>query len=145
MPASRWSPLLGWRESAGYLTRGGCGELVDRTLHPVAHAVIPHRGHLVVIGRCRLQTHYAYTENRLSMTLVEPDVIFCRLAQIIGIGPIVYNGVMVVVASRIIGGPPDDCEVVVRNFERWLLEDLDVRGFRRRRRILSDDRVAKQH
>ena len=54
---SRRMPLFGRRESAGYLTRGGCGELVDRTLHPIAHTVIPHRGHLVVIGRRRLQTH----------------------------------------------------------------------------------------
>jgi hypothetical protein len=79
------------------------------------------------------------------MTLVEPDVIFRRLAQIIGISPIVYHGIMVVVASRIIGGPPDDGEVVVGNFERWPLEDLDVRGFRRRRRILSDDRMGEEH
>jgi aspartyl-tRNA(Asn)/glutamyl-tRNA(Gln) amidotransferase subunit A len=33
------------------------------------------------------------------MALIEPDVIFRRLAQIIRIRPIVYHGVMVVIAS----------------------------------------------
>jgi hypothetical protein len=47
------------------------------------------------------------------MALVEPDVIFRRLAQIIGIRPILYDGVMVVVASRIVGGPSDDGDIVV--------------------------------
>ena len=60
------------------------------------------------------------------MALVEPDVIFRRLAQIIGIRPIVYDGVMVVVASRIGGGPSDDGDVVVGGFERWPFEDLDA-------------------
>jgi hypothetical protein len=50
------------------------------------------------------------------MVLVEPDMIFRRLAQIIGIRPIMYDEVMVVVASWIIGGPSDDGEVVVGNF-----------------------------
>ena len=78
------------------------------------------------------------------MTLVEPDVVFRRLAQVIGISSIVYNGVMVVVASRIVGGPSDDGDIVVRNFERWTLGDLDMLGPWRWRRILSDDRAAKE-
>ena len=129
--------------SAGLLTWGGCGELVDRTLHPVAYTIIPHRGYLVVIGRRRLQTIHAHPEDCLRMTLVEPDVIFRRLAQVIGIGSIVYHRVMVVVASRIGGSPSDDGDVVVGNFERWPFDDLDVLGLRRRRRILSDDGDAK--
>jgi len=28
--------LLGLRVSAGYLTRGGCGKVVDGALHPIA-------------------------------------------------------------------------------------------------------------
>ena len=73
------------------------------------------------------------------MGLIEPDVIFRRLAQIIRIRPIVYDGVMVVVASRIVGGPSDDGDVVVGNFERWPFDDLDMLGPRRRRRDLSAD------
>jgi hypothetical protein len=78
------------------------------------------------------------------MTLVEPDVIFRRVAQVIGIGSIVYNGVMVVIASRIVGRPSDDGDVVMGNFERWPFGDLEVLGPGRRRGILSGDRAAKE-
>jgi hypothetical protein len=46
---------------------------------------------------------------------------------------------VIVVPARVGGGPSDDGEVVVGNFESWRLDDLDVRGFRRWRRILSVD------
>ena len=69
------------------------------------------------------------------MDLIEPDVIFRRLAQIIRIIPIVYNGVMVVIASRIIGSPSDNGDVVMGNCERWPFDDLDMLSPRRRRRI----------
>ena len=72
-------PSHWWRESAGYLTRGGCGEVVDRTLHPIALTITPHRGHLVVIGSLRLQTIHPHPEDRLWMATVKPDVIFRRL------------------------------------------------------------------
>ena len=121
----------------------GCGELVDSAPHAIALTIGLHRGYLVIIGGIRLQRLHAHPEDRLWMALVEPDVIFRRLAQIIGIRPIVYDGVMVVVASRIIGGPSDDGDVVVGSFERWPFEDLDVFGLRRRRRILSGDGDAK--
>src|SRR5258708_37201267 len=51
---------------------------------------------------------------------------------------------MVVVASRIGGGPSDNGQVVMGNFERWPFDDLDVLDSRLRRRILSDDRAAKE-
>src|SRR5271166_5548113 len=137
-------PLLGRRVSAGYLTRGGGGELVDKALHPIAPPIVPHRRHLVVIGGVWFQTLQAHPKNRLRMGLVEPDVIFRRLAQIVGIRTVVRHRVMIVIASRVGGGPSDDGEVVVGNFESWRLDDLDVRGFRRWRRILSDDGAAKE-
>ena len=84
-----WLPLLGRRVSAGYLARGGCGEVVDSALHPIAYPIVPHRRHLVVVGGVRFQTLQARPEYRFWMTLVEPDVIFRRLAQIVGIGPVV--------------------------------------------------------
>src|SRR5882757_5845921 len=65
MAAPCWLPLFWLRVGAGYLTRGGCGELADRALHPIALTTAAHRGHLVVIGRLRLQTVYPHTENRL--------------------------------------------------------------------------------
>src|SRR5947209_16630800 len=78
------------------------------------------------------------------MGSVEPDVIFRRLAQILGVRPIVYHGEMVVVASRIGSSPSDDREVVVGNFERWPLKDLDVLGQLLRRRVLSDHRAGAE-
>src|ERR1700739_4225183 len=51
---------------------------------------------------------------------------------------------MVVIASRIIGSPSDNGDVVMGNFERWPFDDLDMLGPRRRRRILSGDGAAKE-
>ena len=58
-------PLFWLRKSAGYLTRGGCGEVVDRALHTIALTAAARRGHLVVIGRLRLQTVHTHAEDRL--------------------------------------------------------------------------------
>ena len=60
-----WLPLFWLRVSAGYLTQGGCGELVDRALHAIALPTAAHRGHLVIIGRLRLQTVHTHAEDRL--------------------------------------------------------------------------------
>src|SRR5882762_7633517 len=65
-----WLPLLGRRVSAGYLTWGGCGEVVDRALHPIALPTAPHRRHLVVVGGVRVQTLYAHPEDRLRVAAV---------------------------------------------------------------------------
>jgi hypothetical protein len=46
---------------------------------------------------------------------------------------------MIVIPARVGGGPSDDGEVVVGNFERWRLGDLDVPGRLLRRRVLSAD------
>ena len=121
------------------LTRGGCGEVVDRALHPIAPPIVPHRRHRVVVGGVRFQTLQAHPENRFRMALVEPDVIFRRLAQIVGIRTVVHDRAMIVIPARVGGGPSDDGEVVMGNFEPWPFSDLDVRGFRRWRRILSGD------
>ena len=132
-------PLLRLELGAGYLTRGGCGELVDRALHPIALPIVPHRGHLVVVGGLRFQTLDAHAKNRLRVAAVEPDVIFRRLVQILGVGTVVRDGVMIVIPARIGNGSSDDREVIVGNFERWRLGDLDMLGLLLRRRVLSDD------
>jgi hypothetical protein len=46
---------------------------------------------------------------------------------------------MIVIPARVGGGPSDDGEVVVGNFERWRFGDLDVLGLFLRRRVLSAD------
>jgi len=77
------------------------------------------------------------------MVPVEPDVTFRRLAQILGIRPVVHDAVMLVVAARVGGGPPDDGRVVVGRFELRRFGDLDVLGSLLRRRDLSDAEVEK--
>jgi hypothetical protein len=103
-----WLPLLGRRVSAGLLTWGGCGKVVDRTLHPIAYTIVPHRRHRVVVGGVRFQTLQAHPKNRLRMGLVEPDVIFRCLAQIVGIRTVVCDRPMIVIPARVGRGPSDD-------------------------------------
>ena len=59
----------------------GCGELVDGAHHPITLTITLHRGHRVVIGRPRFQAVHAYTEYRLSMVPVEPDVRFMHALE----------------------------------------------------------------
>jgi hypothetical protein len=60
-----------WRVRHDLLAGAGCGELVDTALHPIALTVALRRGHLLVIGRLRLQTGHAHAENRLGMAAVD--------------------------------------------------------------------------
>src|SRR6266436_888029 len=101
MPAPCWLPLLWLRVVIDYLAGRRCGELDDGALHPIAPTTAVCRGHLIVIGRLRLQIHHANPENRLSMGSVEPDVPFRHLAQIVGIRPVMHDPVMLVVAAGI--------------------------------------------
>jgi hypothetical protein len=55
-----------------------------------------------------------------------------------------YDRVMVVVTARIDGGPSDDGDIVMGDFGRWPLDDLDVLGLRRRRRILGEGGAATE-
>src|ERR1700730_14919734 len=145
MPAPCWLPLFWLRVSAGYLTRRGCGELVDRALHPIALTTAAHRGYLVVIGRLRLQTVYPHPENRLCMGPVEPDRGFRGLAQIFGIRTIFWTREVVVIPARVCARPSDDGEVVMGNFELWRFGDLDVLSPLLWRRDLSADWVGEEH
>src|SRR4051812_30136089 len=111
---------------------------LDGALHPVAPTGAVRRGHLVVIGRPRLQAVQARAENRLAMAPIEPDVRLCHLAQLRGIRAVVHDGEMNVHPPRVVGGAPDNRQIVASHFERWPLGDLDMRGFRRRRKYLSD-------
>src|SRR5882757_1975069 len=144
MAAPCWLPLLWLRVVIDYLAERRCGEVDDRALHPIALTIGPHRAHLVVVGRLRLQIHHAHPENRLWMGPVEPDVTFRRLAQILGIRPVVHDAVMFVVAARVGGGPPDHHRVVVCNFKLWPFGDLDVLRPLLRRKHLSDDWVGEE-
>src|SRR5437867_7945279 len=114
-----------------------CGELVDRALHPIALTSALRRGHLVVIGRPRLQTGHAHAENRLGMAPVDAYGRFRCLAQVLGIRTVVHDAEMNVRPPRVVGGPPDNGEVVASQFKRWPFGDVDVLGLLRWRKYLS--------
>jgi hypothetical protein len=116
----------------------GCGELVDRALRSIAPTVALRRGHLIVIGCLRLQAGHAHAKNRLGMRPVELDARLRRLAEVLGIRPVVYDGEMSLRTPGVVGSPPDDGQVRPSPFERRPFDDLDVLGFRRRRNQLSD-------
>src|SRR5712671_5984561 len=139
MAAPCWLPLLWLRVVIDYLAERRCGEVDDRALHPIALTIGLHRAHLVVVGRLRLQIHHAHPKNRLWMGSVEPDVTFRRLAQILGIRPVMHDSVMLVVAARIGGGPPHNGHVADGRFELWLFGDFDVLSLLLRRKDLSVD------
>src|ERR1700730_7768378 len=142
MAAPGWLPLLWLRVSDDALAGRRCGELVDWALHPIALTNAVCRGHLVVIGRLRLQILHAHPENRLWMAPVEPDLGFRRLAELLGIRTVGHDGEMLVRASRVGGGPPDNGNVVVCNFELRPFGDLDVLSPLLRRKDLSDGWVG---
>src|SRR5258708_39891185 len=139
MAAPCWLPLLWLRVVIDYLAERRCGEVDDRALHPIALTIGLHRAHLVVVGRLRLQIHHAHPENRLWMGSVEPDVAFRRLAQILGIRPVMHDAVMLVVSTRVGGGPPHNGHVADGRFELRPFGDLAVCGPRFRRNVLSID------
>src|ERR1700738_3332085 len=139
-----WLPLLWLRVVIDYLAGRRCGELADGALHPIALPILPHRGHLVVIGRLWLQIHQANPENRLWMGPVEPDVTSRRLAQILGIRPVMHDAIMLVVPPRVRGVPPDNGHPGVSRFELRRFGDLDVLSPLLRRKDLSDGRAGEE-
>ena len=82
----------------------------------------------------RLQPH---AEHRFRMGAVEPDVTSCRLVQILGVRPVMDDAVMLVVAARVRGRPPDNRHPRVGRFELRRFGDLDVFGPLLRRKDLS--------
>src|SRR5947209_5580392 len=144
MPAPRPLPLLWLRVVIDYLASRRRGELADGALHPIALTILPHRGHLVVIGRLWLQIHQANPENRLWMGPVEPDMTSCCLAQILGIRPVMHDAIMLVVAARIGGGPPYNRHPGIGRFELRRFGDLDVLSPLLPRKDLSDGQAGEE-
>src|SRR5206468_10914358 len=118
-----WLRIRWWRVSHDSLAGAGCGELVDTALHPIALASDLRRGHLVVIGRLRLQTGHAHAENRLGMAPVDSYGRFRRLAQVLGIRTVLHDSEMNIRPPRVVGGPSDNGEVVASQFKRWPFRD----------------------
>ena len=115
------------------LTRGGCGEVVDRALHPIALPTGPHRRHLVIVGGVRFQRLQAHPKNRLRLAAVEPDVIFRCLAQIVGIRAVVRDRPKSVILQRSLAraylakGQPALAEETLRAAVAAVPEDTSLR------------------
>jgi len=70
-------------------------------------------------------------------------VTFRRLAQIIGIRPVMNDPIMLIVAARIGGGPPHNGHVADGLLELWSVGDLNVLGSLLRREDLSDRHIEQ--
>jgi hypothetical protein len=62
------------------------------------------------------------------MTAVEADGRLRRLAQLRWLHTVTNDGEMIIRPSRIVGGPSDDGDVVMRQLKRRALDDLNVLG-----------------
>src|SRR5439155_23893094 len=126
------------------LARRGCGERADGALHTIARPIALLGGDRVVVRRPWREVVEAYAERRVRMTLVQPDGIFRRLAQILGIGTVVHDAVMHVRPPRVVGRPPDNCQVARGQLEVWPFGDLDTVRFFGRRKYLCGSRLERE-
>src|SRR5882762_4131115 len=136
--------LRGLGASHDSLAGAGCGELADGALHPIARTIALLGGDRVVGRRPWLEALDAHAERRVLMALVQPDGIFRRLAQILGIGAVLHDAVMHVRPPRVVGGPPDDGQMVRGQLERRRFGDLDALGFLGRRKYLRGSRLKRE-
>src|SRR5207245_11321461 len=109
-------------------------ELAYLALQPVALAITLHRRDRVVVCRPRLEAPHLHAECRLRMALVQRDGVLCHLAELLGIRAVVHDAVVHVGAAGVVGRPPDDRHMRLRQFDLWPFGDLDARGFLGRRR-----------
>src|SRR2546426_6862637 len=77
------------------------------------------------------------------MAPVQPDGIFRRLAQVLGIGTVLHNAVMHVRTPRVVRCPPDDGQIVCGRLEFRPFGDLDALGVLRRGKYLSAGWVGR--
>src|SRR5882762_8715042 len=78
------------------------------------------------------------------MVRVQPDRIFCGLAQVLGIRTIVHDSIMDGRAAGIICHPPDNRKPA-RQRDLWPLHDLYARGFWSCWTFLSEQAAAQDH
>src|SRR3989442_5382670 len=78
------------------------------------------------------------------MTLVQPDGILRRLAEVLRICAVLHDAVMHVRPPRVVGRPPDDGQVIRGRLELGLFGDLDALGFLGRRKYLSGSRLERE-
>src|SRR5207253_2489123 len=68
-------------------------------------------------------------ENRIGMARVQPDWRFRCLTKVLGTRTVMHHSVMLGRSPRVVGCPPDNCQIGVSPFNFWPLGDLDARSF----------------
>lgn len=106
-------------------------------LHPITLAGGLHRVHRVVVGGLRLEAVHTHAKNRIGMVLVQPDVRFRRLVEVLRIGTVVDDAEMLIRTARIVARPRDNGVVVSHRFEFRPFGDMDARGSSGRRKYLG--------
>src|SRR5580700_6018903 len=104
------------------------GELLDSAFRPIVRAIGLLRTDRVVVSCPRLEVVQAHAENCRGVVRVQPDRRFRSLDQVLGIGTIVHDTVMLWRGSGVVSGPPDYHQKVLGHFDRWPLSNLDARG-----------------
>jgi len=83
------------------------GELLDSAFRPIVRAIGLLRTDRIVVSRPRLEVVQAHAENCRGVVRVQRDRRFRSLAQVIGIGTIVHDTVMLGRSSGVVSGPPE--------------------------------------
>ena len=104
------------------------GELLDNAFRPIDRAIGPLRTDGVVVSCPRLEVVQAHAESCRGVVRVQPDRRFCSLAQVLGIGTIVDDTVILGRGSGVVSGLPDYRQNFLRHFDRWPLSNQDARG-----------------
>src|SRR5579863_8052711 len=89
------------------------GELLDSALYVIVRAIGSHGINRIVICRFWLQVIQHHTENRIGMTPIEPDVGFCRLAQVCRTCTEMNYAEVLVISPGVAAGPTDNSPVVL--------------------------------
>jgi hypothetical protein len=106
----------------------GIREVGELALYPITLAVALRGVNRVVVGRLRLKAVHTHAKNRIGMVLVQPDVRFRRLAQMLRVGTVVHKTEMLVGTPGIVARPRDNGLIVFHRFEFRSLGDMEARG-----------------
>src|SRR5580698_4817937 len=110
-------PSLRLREIYDSLTGAWSREFHNGTLHAVTFAARLRRINRVVVRRARCETLQVHPKYRLRMFLIQADVRFRRLVEVIGIRPVMHDPEVLIGAAGIIARPSDGGRILVGQFE----------------------------
>src|SRR5207244_12350751 len=113
-----------------------------RPLHAIAFATPLQPRDGVGAGRPRREAAHVHAEWRLLMALVQRDGVLRHLAKLLWSRSVVHDAVVDVRAAGVVGSPPDDGQIALRQFDLWPFGDLDALCSVGRRRYLSGGRVG---